>query len=65
MDCQGRAASWAWVVLVGLDHGDVVGLLGLDRPEHVRLDRVQGVEGHDDAVSDCGGQMPAHCGETG
>lgn len=35
--------------LVGLDHGDVVGLLGLDQPGDVRLDRVQGVEGDDGA----------------
>jgi hypothetical protein len=35
--------------LVGLDHGDVVGLLGLDQPGNVRLDRVQSVEGDDGA----------------
>jgi hypothetical protein len=35
--------------LVGLDHGDVVGLLGLDQPGDVRLDGVQGVEGDDGA----------------
>ncbi|WP_232247973.1 hypothetical protein [Streptacidiphilus rugosus] len=35
--------------LVGLDHGDVVGLLGLDQPGDVRLDRVQCVEGDDGA----------------
>lgn len=35
--------------LVGLDHGDVVGLLGFHQPGDVRLDRVQGVEGDDGA----------------
>ncbi|WP_366916525.1 hypothetical protein [Streptomyces sp.] len=35
--------------LVGLDHGDVVGLLGFDQPGDVRLDQVQGVEGDDGA----------------
>jgi hypothetical protein len=35
--------------LVGLDHDNVVGLLGLDQPGDVRLDRVQGVEGNDSA----------------
>jgi hypothetical protein len=34
--------------LVRLDYGDVVRLLGLDQPADVRLDRVQGVEGHRD-----------------
>ncbi|MEU3436552.1 hypothetical protein [Streptomyces sp. NPDC006863] len=29
--------------LVALDHGDVVGVLGLDQPDGVRLDPVQGV----------------------
>jgi hypothetical protein len=36
--------------LVALDHGDVVGVLGLDEPGDVRLDRVQGVEGDQGAV---------------
>jgi hypothetical protein len=35
--------------LVGLDHGDVVGLFGFDEPGDVRPDRVQSVEGHDRA----------------
>lgn len=36
--------------LVTLDHGDVVGVLGLDQPGGVRLDRVQGVEGDESSV---------------
>lgn len=35
--------------LVGLDYGDVVGLLGFDKLGDVRSDRVQGVEGYDGA----------------
>lgn len=100
LDCDGLPGQGGELGVgggpVGLDHGDVVGLLGLDQPGDVRLDRVQGVEGddgagqvqrcqerwevcgfvrlradprlgegHDGAVSDCGEQMPARCGETG
>jgi hypothetical protein len=36
--------------LIGLDHRDVVGLLGLDQPGDVRLDRVRCVEGDKGSV---------------
>lgn len=36
--------------LIPLDHGDVVGVLGLDEPGDVRLHRVQGVEGDQSSV---------------
>jgi hypothetical protein len=36
--------------LVAFDHGDVVGVLGLDQPGDVRLERVRGVEGYESSV---------------